>query len=150
MLAVLALGMTGACRDASEPGSGSVSVVSPPAGAVLANEGVLAELPALPGARFVAYNETESPKGGTGAMSYVYFATPGTDRAAAIAHFKAVLAGWTLAKEETHATRSTVTYTRGDAWVSVTSGQVSGSGGEPVDGYVLVVNARDAGVLRAG
>jgi hypothetical protein len=82
-------------------------------------------------------------------MTSAYFAAPGAERAAIVGHFASALGGWTVAREEEFVTRTTTTFVRGKAWLSVTASDVvTGSGHTPVPGYVIVVDARDADVLN--
>ena len=117
--------------------------------AVEANDAVLSDVAKYPGASLLGRNDIEPPEGGRGATSYLYFAAEG-DRTSIIEHFKGQLAGWELVKTDTVATRTTSAFVKGSRWLSVTASDVAGpKDAAPRPGYVLVVNALDAEVLRA-
>lgn len=136
----------GACGGAPR----SEEVTAPPnPEALRQNDRILQSIPAFPGAQLEGRNDVESPRGGKGAGSYLYYRTDMAERAAIVDHFKTSLSGWSVLKEETFPVRQTVTFVRGAAWFQVSAMDVTGQGGNapPVPGYVVVVNARDAGVL---
>jgi hypothetical protein len=143
LLTLLVLLLVGACGD-REP-----TALRPPSGGMAANQRLLSETPVLPGARVVVMTEGDSPRGGRGAMTYLYFAAPDDDRAAIVSYFKSALgSGWSLAQESTHKTRSTAVFMQQDAYPSVTASAVSVAD-KPVPGNTLVVNALDAKALLA-
>lgn len=135
----------GACGGAPRS-----EVTAPPnPEALRQNDRILQSVPPFPGAQLDGRNDMESPRGGKGAGSYLYYRTDMADRAAIVDHFKTSLAGWSVLKEETFPVRQTVTFVRGAAWFQVSAMDVTGPGGNapPVPGYVVAVNARDARVL---
>lgn len=142
------LAVAGACSS-EDSAAKSRNEPPPSAAGVEANRAVLSGVPQVPGANLFAQNEVGPPKGGRGEMSYFYYAAPEIDRGQVIAHFRSALDGWAVHDERSTATRSTLTFVKGDAWVSVTASEVSADGLTKVPGYVVAVDASDAAVLTA-
>lgn len=79
--------------------------------------------------------------------TYVYFrgVHTGFDPSGALEAFRVAFAGWEVIKDEQLATRSTLTFVRGEAWVSIMTDV--GTTTDPA-GYTVVINARDGSILR--
>ena len=137
--------LLGGCGRAAPSGA----EVPPAASSLLANQQIVQALTPYPGATFEGQNDLGPPRGGRGAMSHLYYQVEGAARHAIVDHFKAQLSDWKLVKDEEYPVRVTATFVRGDAYLQISAMDVTSgrTATEPVPGYVLLVDAADAGVL---
>lgn len=111
-----------------------------------ANQRIIEILPPVANARFTSTTDADPPRGGVGVTTYVYFR--GVDQefqpSVALDAYRSAFSGWQTVKDEQLATRSTLIFVDGDAWVSVMTDV--GTRAIPA-GYTVVINSRDSAIL---